>query len=84
MNLTGGELADVLLGEDDPGDALLIHEPLGPAEASNSRCHVTSHRDQALRFARRRAATFLILTATYAGPLADLANADASKGTVRS
>jgi hypothetical protein len=31
----------------------------------------------------RRAATFL-LTATYAGSLADLANADASNGTVRS
>jgi hypothetical protein len=32
----------------------------------------------------RRAATFLTLTATYAGSLADLANTDARNGTVRS
>ena len=32
----------------------------------------------------RRAATFLTLTATYAGSLADLANTDASNSTVRS
>ena len=53
MNLTAGELADVLLVEDDPGDALLIEESFGPAEASNRRCHVASHSDQALRFVRR-------------------------------
>src|SRR5215831_6763940 len=53
MNLTAGELADVLLVEDDPGDALLIEESFGPAEVSNRRCHVASHSDQALRFVRR-------------------------------
>ena len=53
MNLTAGELADVLLVEDDPGDVLLIQESFGPAEASNRRCHVASHSDQALRFVRR-------------------------------
>jgi CheY-like chemotaxis protein len=53
MNLTAGELADVLLVEDDPGDALLIQESFGPPEASNRRCHVASHSDQALRFVRR-------------------------------
>ena len=53
MNLTAGELADVLLVEDDPGDALLIQESFGPAEVSNRRCHVASHSDQALRFVRR-------------------------------
>jgi CheY-like chemotaxis protein len=53
MNLVAGEMADVLLVEDDPGDALLIEESFGPAEASNRRCHVASHRDQALRFVRR-------------------------------
>jgi len=53
MNLIAGELADVLLVEDDPGDALLIEESFGPAEVSNRRCHVASHSDQALRFVRR-------------------------------
>ena len=53
MNLTAGELTDVLLVEDDPGDVLLIQESFGPAEASNRRCHVASHSDQALRFVRR-------------------------------
>ncbi len=53
MNLTAAEPADVLLVEDDPGDALLIQEFFGPAEDSNRRCHVASHSDQALRFVRR-------------------------------
>jgi two-component system response regulator len=53
MNLTAGELADVLLVEDDPGDALLIQESFGPADSSNRRCHVASHSDEALRFVRR-------------------------------
>jgi len=53
MNHTAGELTDVLLVEDDPGDVLLIQESFGPAEASNRRCHVASHSDQALRFVRR-------------------------------
>ena len=53
MNLVADELADVLLVEDDPGDALLIQESFGPAETSNRRCHVTSRGDQALRFVRR-------------------------------
>ncbi len=53
MNLTAGELAHVLLVEDDPGDALLIQESFGPAETSNRRCHVTSDSDEALRFVRR-------------------------------
>lgn len=53
MNLTADEMADVLLVEDDPGDALLIQESFGPAEASNRRCHVASHRDEALQFVRR-------------------------------
>ena len=53
MNLTARELADVLLVEDDPGDALLIQESFGPSGSSNRRCHVASHSDQALRFVRR-------------------------------
>jgi CheY-like chemotaxis protein len=53
MNRTAGELADVLLVEDDPGDALLIQESFGPAGSSNRRCHVASHSDQALREVRR-------------------------------
>jgi CheY-like chemotaxis protein len=53
MNLVADELADVLLVEDDPGDALLIQESFGPAESSNRRCHVASCSDQALRFVRR-------------------------------
>jgi two-component system response regulator len=53
MNLIADELADVLLVEDDPGDALLIQESFGPADASNRRCHVASCSDQALRFVRR-------------------------------
>jgi len=53
MNLTPGELTDVLVVEDDPGDALLIQESFGPADSSNRRCHVASHSDQALRFVRR-------------------------------
>jgi CheY-like chemotaxis protein len=53
MNQTAGELADVLLVEDDPGDALLIQESFGPADSSNRRCHVASHSDEALRFVRR-------------------------------
>jgi two-component system response regulator len=53
MNLIADELADVLLVEDDPGDALLIQESFGPAESSNRRCHVASCSDQALRFVRR-------------------------------
>ena len=52
MNLSGGELADMLPTGDDPGNALLIQESFGPAEASNRRCHITSHSDPALRFAR--------------------------------
>lgn len=46
MNLVADELADVLLVEDDPGDALLIQESFGPAESSNRRCHVASCSDQ--------------------------------------
>ena len=84
MNLTGGELTDVQPAGHHPGDALLTQESFGPAEASNRRRHGTSHRGQALRFARRRAATFLTLTATYAGSLADVANTNASDRTVRS
>jgi CheY-like chemotaxis protein len=53
MNLVADELADVLLVEDDPGDALLIQESFGAAESSNRRCHVASCSDQALRFVRR-------------------------------
>jgi CheY-like chemotaxis protein len=53
MNFIAGELADVLLVEDDAGDALLIQESFGPAEASNRRCHVASRGDQALQFVRR-------------------------------
>ena len=53
MNLVADELADVLLVEDDPGDALLIQESFGPAESSNRRCHVASCSDQALQFVRR-------------------------------
>jgi CheY-like chemotaxis protein len=53
VNLIANELADVLLVEDDPGDALLIEESFGPGEGSNRRCHVASRSDQALRFVRR-------------------------------
>jgi CheY-like chemotaxis protein len=53
MNLAADELADVLLVEDDPGDALLIQESFGLAGSSNRRCHVASHGDEALRFVRR-------------------------------
>lgn len=53
MNLIADELADVLLVEDDPGDALLIQESFGPAGTSNRRCHVASQGDEALRFVRR-------------------------------
>lgn len=81
MNLSGGELADMLPTGDDPGNALLIQESFGPAEASNRRCHLTSHSDPALRFARG-VATSLTLTAPYAGSLANLANADSSNAAV--
>jgi CheY-like chemotaxis protein len=53
MNLANGDLAHVLLVEDDPGDALLTQECFGPAGTSDRRCHVASDGDQALRFVRR-------------------------------
>jgi CheY-like chemotaxis protein len=47
------EPADVLIVEDDPGDALLIQESFGPLIGRGRRCHVASRSDEALRFLRR-------------------------------
>lgn len=46
------ELVDVLLVEDDPGDALMVEDSLAAA-SSNSRFHLAEDGEQALRFLRR-------------------------------
>jgi CheY-like chemotaxis protein len=44
---------DVLLVEDDAGDALLVRDALARVHGTASRCHVVTDGDAALRFARR-------------------------------
>lgn len=49
---TGRNPVDVLLVEDDPGDAVMIREAFGQSRAS-VRVHVASDGEQAMRFLRR-------------------------------
>lgn len=54
MDPVVSRLVDILLVEDDPGDAILVQEAL--AQTSNGtapRCHVASDGEQALRFMRQ-------------------------------
>jgi CheY-like chemotaxis protein len=48
----GTELVDVLLVEDDPGDALIVREAFGHYKIRNS-LHVVTDGEQALRYVRR-------------------------------
>ena len=50
--MSGDDLVDVLLVEDDPGDALMVQEHFDQA-GKNSRFHVITDGRQALRFLRK-------------------------------
>jgi CheY-like chemotaxis protein len=52
MDGTTDRSADVLIIEDDPGDALLVTESFAQGDAAR-RCHVAVEGQQALRFLRR-------------------------------
>jgi len=53
MDPVFSHLVDILLIEDDPGDALLVQDSLTKSRDASCRCHVASDGEQALRFVRQ-------------------------------
>jgi len=54
MDSANGQIVDVLLVEDDPGDALLVREALTGSAGSMVRCHVAADGDSAVHFLQRQ------------------------------
>jgi CheY-like chemotaxis protein len=49
-----GQVIDVLLVEDDPGEALLVQEALAGSDGKARRCHVAADGDSAVQFLWRQ------------------------------
>jgi CheY-like chemotaxis protein len=54
MDGIGGQTLEVLLVEDDPGDALLVQEALAGTGDSTVRCHIAADGESAVQFLLRR------------------------------
>jgi len=49
-----GQVIDVLIVEDDPGEALLVQEALAGSDGKARRCHVAADGDSAVQFLWRQ------------------------------
>ena len=50
MNSASSQIIDVLLIEDDPGDAVLVQEALAGSSGSAARCHLAADGESAVQF----------------------------------